>query len=189
MQESRRPGEEKMKGVDCAIDAVGYQARDDGNPKKEKPTQVLENCLKVVNATGGVGIIGVYIATILALRVTPSRASFHFLLPNSSTRGSSRESGALLLGERTNRSRIRRLRQIVLAESLVEEAGELLTMQMGPNQVLLTAAIRFRRGLVVEELESAIVRLEAHIRQKEPTIKKVFFEPASLKRADDEQHQ
>jgi glutathione-independent formaldehyde dehydrogenase len=62
MQESRRPGEEKLKGVDCAIDAVGYQARDDGNPKKEKPTQVLENCLKVVNATGGVGIIGVYIA-------------------------------------------------------------------------------------------------------------------------------
>jgi glutathione-independent formaldehyde dehydrogenase len=62
MQESRRPGEEKMKGADCAIDAVGYQARDDGNPKKEKPTQVLENCLTVVNATGGVGIIGVYIA-------------------------------------------------------------------------------------------------------------------------------
>lgn len=62
MQESRRPGEEKMKGVDCAIDAVGYQARDDSSPKKEKSTQVLENCLKVVNPTGSIGIIGVYIA-------------------------------------------------------------------------------------------------------------------------------
>jgi glutathione-independent formaldehyde dehydrogenase len=51
-----------MKGVDCAIDAVGYQARSDDNPKKEKPTQVLENCLKVVNATGHIGMIGVYIA-------------------------------------------------------------------------------------------------------------------------------
>ena len=39
-----------------------YQARDDSSPKKEKPTQVLENCLKVVNPTGSIGIIGVYIA-------------------------------------------------------------------------------------------------------------------------------
>jgi glutathione-independent formaldehyde dehydrogenase len=57
-----RPGEEKMKGVDCAIDAVGYQARDDENPGKEKATQVLENCVRVLNATGSLGMIGVYIA-------------------------------------------------------------------------------------------------------------------------------
>jgi len=62
IQPSLRPGEEKMKGVDCAIDAVGYQARDDENPDKEKPTQVLGNCLKVVNPTGSIGMIGVYIA-------------------------------------------------------------------------------------------------------------------------------
>jgi len=42
---------------------VAYQeAKDDDNPKKEKPTQVLENCLKAVNATGHIGMIGVYIA-------------------------------------------------------------------------------------------------------------------------------
>lgn len=62
IQQSLRPGEEKMKGVDCAIDAVGYQARDDEYPDKEKPTQVLENCLRVVNPTGSIGMIGVYIA-------------------------------------------------------------------------------------------------------------------------------
>ena len=94
-----------------------------------------------------------------------------------------RESGALLLGERTNRARVGRLRQIILAESSVEEAGELLTMQLGPDQVLLTADIRFRRGLTVEKLESAIARLETHIREKEPTVKKMFLEPDSLNRA------
>ena len=96
-----------------------------------------------------------------------------------------RESGALLLGERTNRARIRRLRQIIVAESSVEEAGELLTMQLGPDQVLLTADIRFLRGLTVEKLESAIARLETHIRQKEPTIKKMFLEPDSLNRSNE----
>lgn len=62
IQGGLRPGEEKMKGVDCVIDAVGYQARDDKNFKKENPMQVLENCLEVVNPTGAIGIIGVYIA-------------------------------------------------------------------------------------------------------------------------------
>lgn len=62
IQQALRPGEEKRKGVDCVIDAVGYQARDDEDPSKEKPTQVLENCLRVVNATGHLGIIGVYLA-------------------------------------------------------------------------------------------------------------------------------
>jgi glutathione-independent formaldehyde dehydrogenase len=62
IQQSHRPGEEKLKGVDCAIDAVGYQARDDKQPNKEKPTQVLENVIRVVNPAGSVGLIGVYIA-------------------------------------------------------------------------------------------------------------------------------
>lgn len=62
IQERSRPGEEKVKGVDCVIDAVGYQARDDKDPSKENPAQVLENCLRVVNATGHFGIIGVYLA-------------------------------------------------------------------------------------------------------------------------------
>jgi glutathione-independent formaldehyde dehydrogenase len=62
IQQSLRPGEEKMKGVDCAIDAVGYQARADDNPEKEKATQVLDNCVKVLNPTGSLGMIGVYIA-------------------------------------------------------------------------------------------------------------------------------
>src|SRR6266581_889950 len=61
-QQSHRPGEDKIQGVDCAIDAVGYQARDDIDPSQENPTQALENCLRVVNPTGSVGVIGVYIA-------------------------------------------------------------------------------------------------------------------------------
>ena len=52
----------KDEGVDCAIDAVGYQAHDDKNPSQENPTQALENALRVVNPTGSVGVIGVYIA-------------------------------------------------------------------------------------------------------------------------------
>jgi glutathione-independent formaldehyde dehydrogenase len=62
IQDSFRPGEEKMKGVDCVIDAVGYQARDDSAPSKEKPTQVLDNAIRVANSMGHLCIIGVFLA-------------------------------------------------------------------------------------------------------------------------------
>jgi len=55
-----RPGEEKMAGVMCGIDAVGYQARSFGSPKKENPVQVLESLVKIINPTGNLGIVGVY---------------------------------------------------------------------------------------------------------------------------------
>jgi glutathione-independent formaldehyde dehydrogenase len=58
--DSLRPGEEKMKGVMCGIDAVGYQAHDEGNPDIERPSQVTEDLLELVNPTGNLGIIGAF---------------------------------------------------------------------------------------------------------------------------------
>ena len=94
-----------------------------------------------------------------------------------------RESGALLVGERTNRVRIKRVKEIIEADPAVERVGDLLTMQLGPEQVLLTADIKFRAGLNVQELESAIDRIESHIREQEPMIERIFLEADTLKRA------
>ena len=60
IQATLRPGEDKMSGVMCGIDAVGYQARDVKTPNREKPSQVLESLVKVINSTGNLGIVGVY---------------------------------------------------------------------------------------------------------------------------------
>ncbi|QRK08354.1 glutathione-independent formaldehyde dehydrogenase [Archangium violaceum] len=61
-----RPGEEKMLGVMCGIDAVGYQARDtrraDAHGGPERPTQVLEQLVELLNPTGTLGIVGVYMS-------------------------------------------------------------------------------------------------------------------------------
>ncbi len=46
--------------VDRSVDAVGYQASaQDG--KKEMPSIVLENCIKVTRPTGGIGVPGLYV--------------------------------------------------------------------------------------------------------------------------------
>ncbi|HEX3351578.1 MAG TPA: cation diffusion facilitator family transporter [Terriglobales bacterium] len=48
-----------------------------------------------------------------------------------------RESGALLVGERTNRRRITKIRRVIEQDAAVEAVGELLTMQLGPIRCCL----------------------------------------------------
>lgn len=94
-----------------------------------------------------------------------------------------RESGALLVGERTNRTRIRHLNEVIQEDPAVERVGDLLTMQLGPQQVLLNVDIQFRKGLDLLELEAAIDRIEARIREVEPTVQHIFIEAESFKRS------
>ena len=56
-----RRGEEKMAGVMCGIDAVGYQARDFRDPAEERPASLIEQLVEVINPTGALGIIGVFL--------------------------------------------------------------------------------------------------------------------------------
>lgn len=95
-----------------------------------------------------------------------------------------RESGALLVGERTSRARIKRLRDIITADPAVGKVGDLLTMQLGPDQVLLNVDIQFRGKLNLQELESAIDRIEACIRKEQPSVQRIFIEAESFKTAD-----
>ncbi|MBD5607149.1 MAG: glutathione-independent formaldehyde dehydrogenase [Candidatus Eremiobacteraeota bacterium] len=61
-----RPGAgDKMPGVMCGIDAIGYEAKSDDKPGRDnvghqRGTQALENLIELVNPTGHIGIIGVY---------------------------------------------------------------------------------------------------------------------------------
>ena len=60
LKESFRPGDEKMKGVMCGIDAVGFQCHDEGNPDIEKPNQITNDLLELINPTGALGVIGAF---------------------------------------------------------------------------------------------------------------------------------
>ncbi|TQN44333.1 glutathione-independent formaldehyde dehydrogenase [Blastococcus colisei] len=46
-------------GVDRGVEAVGYQAHDPSG--EEHPELVLDNLVQVVRATGGIGVVGVYV--------------------------------------------------------------------------------------------------------------------------------
>jgi glutathione-independent formaldehyde dehydrogenase len=46
------------RGADCGVEAVGYQAHDAAG--QEHPELVLDNLVKSVRTTGGIGVVGVY---------------------------------------------------------------------------------------------------------------------------------
>src|SRR6267154_1300951 len=85
------------------------------------------------------------------------------------------ESRELLLGERAHLRQIQRVKEIIRSEPAVEAVGDLYTMQLGPDQVLLAVALRFSSHLRVQELESTIDRLEEKIRREEPAIVRIFI--------------
>ena len=68
---SKLSGDEDMGGaieqilgvpeVDCAIDAVGFEARGHGSDAEEAPATVLNTAMSVTRAGGGIGIPGLYV--------------------------------------------------------------------------------------------------------------------------------
>src|SRR2546428_8109579 len=56
-------GEEVMGGVNCGIDAIGFQARDRADPAREKPDQVIHDLARLINPNGRLSITGVFSPT------------------------------------------------------------------------------------------------------------------------------
>jgi len=92
-----------------------------------------------------------------------------------------RESGALLVGESAHPGLLKSVRAIIAADPSVHNVGDLLTMQLGPDQVLLAVDIKFKPALQLRELEDAIDRLEEEIRKREPTVERIFIEADALR--------
>lgn len=94
-----------------------------------------------------------------------------------------RETGALLVGESVGAEQTAKLRAIFSADPAIDSIGELMTMQLGPDDVLLTAAVRFKRGMRIDEVDVAIARLERSVAAFNPSIRRVYFEAEAIRSA------
>jgi cation diffusion facilitator family transporter len=94
-----------------------------------------------------------------------------------------RETGGLLVGESIGADATQRLRRIFENDPDILTVGKLLTMQLGPDEVLLTAAVQFKRGMTIDEVEGAIARLERAVAAAYPQIPHVYFESGALRSA------
>ena len=86
------------------------------------------------------------------------------------------ESKDLLLGESARPATVRAIRATVEEDKDVVAVRNLLTMHLGPSELLLNLDVQFRRDLVFPEVARAIERLEARIRERHPGVSQIFIE-------------
>lgn len=86
------------------------------------------------------------------------------------------ESKGLLIGESADRTVVSSIRKMADSKASILRVNELLTMHLGPNDVLLTLSVDFDDGLSSSEVELAISDLEKGIKAAHPDITRVFIE-------------
>jgi divalent metal cation (Fe/Co/Zn/Cd) transporter len=87
-----------------------------------------------------------------------------------------RETGALLVGEGLERSQLRELTRVIADDPSIRHVHDILTMQLGPQEVLLVANVQFDTALSVDELYAAAKRLHTRVRVEQPSIGRMCFQ-------------
>lgn len=90
------------------------------------------------------------------------------------------ETKALLIGEAAAPEVRAGVRRLIAQEGGVERVNEVLTMHMGPEDVLLNLSVDFRAGLTSDQVETAISGLERRIKAEFSEITRVFVEAQSM---------
>ncbi len=82
----------------------------------------------------------------------------------------------LLIGAAAQREKVARVREILSCCPQVEGVGDILTMQLGPENLLVAINLDFKDQLSAGEMEELIDRLEQSIREAIPEAKQIFIE-------------
>jgi cation diffusion facilitator family transporter len=92
----------------------------------------------------------------------------------------------LLVGEAVDTAMAEAIRAIAQDEPSVHRAGWPLTMHLGPDDVLLALDAEFKTGVPAEEVERAINRMEAAVRERFPEIGRIYIESRRVSAAEAE---
>jgi cation diffusion facilitator family transporter len=88
-----------------------------------------------------------------------------------------RETHSLLVGESASQEDRQTARTLIEGVEGVDGITQLLTMHLGPQEVLLAVKIAFPRGMPVERVEAVIEDLETKVRSALPHMRYIFVEP------------
>lgn len=86
------------------------------------------------------------------------------------------DSRALLLGEAMEPEARRRLHEVLRSFPEVVHVARVLTMHLGPEDVLVNADVQVRRGLGSEQIEELMDRLNRRLQTELPQVRETFIE-------------
>lgn len=88
-----------------------------------------------------------------------------------------RETKGLLMGEPASPEIQARVLEIVQADPAVYKANGVLTVHLGPHQIVIGLSADFEDTLTTPEIEACVERIEASLREAVPEITGVFVKP------------
>jgi cation diffusion facilitator family transporter len=91
-----------------------------------------------------------------------------------------RESKDLLVGEAASPAVLATIRRIAENERDVARVGRLMTMHLGPEEILLNLDLQFQEHLSAAEIASTVRRLETRIGKADDRVKHIFIEARAL---------
>ncbi|AKG54095.1 cation transport protein [Dehalogenimonas sp. WBC-2] len=92
------------------------------------------------------------------------------------------ETKGLLLGEGVSPEMLKDIRSRIEADPSVEQAAEILTMYLGPRELLINIGVRFKKDTSLTEVHDAIHRIEKNIQKSYPERMRVYIEVESFLR-------
>jgi cation diffusion facilitator family transporter len=90
------------------------------------------------------------------------------------------ESRGLLIGEGIRPETARAIRKLALSQPGVSGAGRILSMYIGPDEVLVTMDLDFAPGVSAADAAATTTALQSQVRTAYPTIKRLFIEVAAM---------
>jgi divalent metal cation (Fe/Co/Zn/Cd) transporter len=85
------------------------------------------------------------------------------------------ESKGLLVGEAASAEVVKGIRSILVQQKGILSINEVLTMHMGPKDVLVNISLDFLGGITSDGVESAISIMEKEIKTTYPQVTRVFI--------------
>jgi cation diffusion facilitator family transporter len=86
------------------------------------------------------------------------------------------ECKGLLIGEAASPAVVRSIRNAVSSQDGVIAVNEVLTMHLGPEDILANLSLDFADDLSAEQVEATISKLELAIKAEHPQVKRIFIE-------------
>lgn len=130
-----------------------------------------------------IALVGITLAQVLKIPELDGVASLGIgLLLAATAVFLAREAKGLLMGEAAAPEVQDRVLAIAQGDPAVQQANGVVTVHLGPNQIVAALSVEFEDAASISEVEACVERIEKRLREEMPQISGLFIKPQTAAR-------
>ena len=92
------------------------------------------------------------------------------------------ETKSLLIGEAADPSVVKEVERLAGLEPTIERVGDVLTMHLGPQDILVNLSVDFKNDVTAGQIEEIIAQIDGRLKKAHPEVTRVYIEAENLSR-------